>query len=73
MVIEQKRFQDFLNCMDLVDGPSSNLAGVVHTRWKNSHVINLSLLRCAHEDIKCSLDIKQWMKDLGSGEYIFWV
>ena len=56
-----------------IDGSSSNLAEVVHAGWKNSHAINLSLLRCAHEDIKCSLYIKQWMKDLRSGEYIFWV
>ena len=31
MAIEQKRFQDFLNCMDFVGGPSSNLAEVVCT------------------------------------------
>ena len=66
--LEQKRFQDFLNSMDLIDGPSKNLAEVVHTGWKNSHVINLSLLRCAYEDIKCSLYIKQWMKDLESDD-----
>ena len=57
--------------MDLIDGPSSNLAEVVHTGWKNSYAIDLSLLRCAHEDIKYSLYIKQSMKDLGSGECIF--
>ena len=28
-----------------VDGSSSNLTEVVHSRWKNSHVINLSFLR----------------------------
>ena len=55
-----------------IDVPSSNLAEVVHAGWKNSHAINLSLLRCAHEDIKCSLYIKQYMKDLRSGECIFW-
>ena len=71
--LEQERLEDFLNNMDLIDGPSSNLAKVVHTRLMNSHTINLSLLRCAHEDIKCSLHIKQWMKDLGSGGCIFWV
>ena len=31
-----------------IDGPSSNLAQVVHAGWKNSHAIKLSLLRCAH-------------------------
>ena len=31
-----------------IDGSSSNLAQVVHAAWKNSHAINLSLLRCAH-------------------------
>ena len=48
------------------DGPSSNLAELVHAGWENSHAINLSLLRCAHKDIKCSLYKKQWMKDLRS-------
>ena len=42
-----------------IDGPSSKLSEVLHT-----HAINLSLLRCAHQDIKCSLYIKQWMEDL---------
>ena len=54
-----------------IDDPSSNLAEVVHAGWKNSHAINLSLLRCAHEDIKCNLYIKQWMTDLRLGEWIF--
>ena len=65
--LEQERLEDFLNSMDLIDGPSSNLAEVVHTGWINSHTINL------HKGIKCSLHIKQWMKDLGSGGCIFWV
>ena len=53
-----------------IDGSSSNLAELVHAGWENSHAINLSLLRCAHKDIKCSLYKKQWMKDLRSDECI---
>ena len=33
----------------------------------------LTDLWCAHEEIKCSLYIKQWIKGLRSGECIFWV
>ena len=51
-----------------IDGPSSNLARVVDVGWKNFQAINLSLVRCANKDIKCSLYMKQWMKDLRSGE-----
>ena len=54
-----------------IDGPSNNLAEVVHAGWKIFHAINLSLLRCVYEDIKCSLYIKQWIKDLKSGECTF--
>ena len=50
-----------------IDGPSSKLSEVLHT-----HAINLSLLRCAHQDIKCSLHIKQWMEDLRC-ECVLWV
>ena len=33
----------------------------------------LTDLWCAHEEIKCSLYIKQWIKGQRSGECIFWV
>ena len=66
-IINYFMFKAFIS----IDDPSSNLAEVVHAGWKNSHAINLSLLRCAHKDIKCSLYIKQWMKDLRLGEWIF--
>ena len=73
LILWDKRKYFMFKAFVSIDGPSSNLAEVVHAGWKNSHAINLSLLRCAHEDIKCSLYIKQWMKDLRSGECIFWV
>ena len=37
-------FKDFVS----INGQSSNLAEFVHAGWKNSHAINLSLLRCGH-------------------------
>ena len=54
-----------------VDGSSSNLTEVVHSRWKNSHVINLSFLRSAKK-ISNTVCIKQWINYLRSSKFIFW-
>ena len=72
-LVGQKKKYFMFKAFVSIDGPSSNLAEVVHAGWKNSHAINLSLLRCSHKDIKCRLYIKQWMKDLTAGQCNTWI
>ena len=51
-----------------IDGPSSNLAEVVHAGWKNSKEINQSLLS-SDLDVKSSLLLNQHLKDNQEGKY----
>ena len=50
-----------------IDGPQSNLAEVIHAGWKNSGAINMSLLRCAKEDMLYSRQLITWFNDIKSG------
>ena len=63
------RRQFMFKAFSSIDGPSSNLAEVVHALWKNSKEINLSILNCAYSDVKASLLLKQHLTDLVSGDY----